>query len=161
MDGVGKMADTSYLTAEGLEKIKKELAELKTTGREDLAKRLRAAIEMGDLSENADYIQAKEEQGFLEGRIQELDQILHNVVIIDEKDKPKGKVDIGSTVTVQESSFPEETYFLVGPQEADPLNGRISYESPIGKALIGKKKGDSVAIDTPGGKVNLTVIKVE
>lgn len=155
------MAETSYLTAEGLEKIKKELEELKTTGREELSKRLRAAIEMGDLSENADYIQAKEEQGFLEGRIQELDNILHNVVIIDEKDKPKGIIDIGSTVTVQESTFPEETYFVVGPQEADPVNGRISYASPIGKALIGKKAGDEVAVETPGGVVNLTVKKVK
>ncbi|MAT43119.1 MAG: transcription elongation factor GreA [Anaerolineaceae bacterium] len=155
------MAETSYLTAEGLEKIKKELNELKTTGREELSKRLRAAIEMGDLSENADYIQAKEEQGFLEGRIQELEQILHNVVIIEEKSKPSDKVDIGSTVTVQESTFPEETYFLVGPKEADPVNGRISYASPIGKALIGHKVGDKVVVDTPNGKINLKIIKVE
>lgn len=155
------MAETSYLTAEGLEKIKKELNELKTTGREELSKRLRAAIEMGDLSENADYIQAKEEQGFLEGRIQELDQILHNVVIIDEKTKTTDRVDIGSTVTVQESTFPEETYFLVGPKEADPVNGRISYASPIGKALIGHKVGEKVVVDTPNGKIHLKIIKVE
>ena len=155
------MAETSYLTAEGLEKIKKELNELKTTGREELSKRLRAAIEMGDLSENADYIQAKEEQGFLEGRIQELDQILHNVVIIDEKTKTTDRVDIGSTVTVKESTFPEDTYFLVGPKEADPVNGRISYASPIGKALIGHKVGEKVVVDTPNGKIHLKIIKVE
>jgi transcription elongation factor GreA len=155
------MAETSYLTAEGLEKIKKELNELKTTGREELSKRLRAAIEMGDLSENADYIQAKEEQGFLEGRIQELEQILHNVVIIEEKSKSSDKVDIGSTVTVQESTFPEESYFLVGPKEADPVNGRISYASPIGKALIGHKVGDKVVVDTPNGKIHLKIIKVD
>ncbi len=116
---------------------------------------------MGDLSENADYIQAKEEQGFLEGRIQELDQILHNVVIIDEKTKTTDRVDIGSTVTVQESTFPEETYFLVGPKEADPVNGRISYASPIGKALIGHKVGEKVVVDTPNGKIHLKIIKVE
>ncbi len=155
------MAETSYLTAEGLEKIKKELEMLKTTGREELSKRLRAAIEMGDLSENADYIQAKEEQGFLEGRIQELDQILHNVVIIDEKSKRTDRVDIGSTVTVQESTFPEESYFVVGPKEADPLNGRISYASPIGKALLGRKVGDTVVVDIPNGKINLKILKVE
>jgi len=155
------MAETSYLTAEGLEKLQKELVHLKGPAREDLSRRLREAIQMGDLSENADYIQAKEEQGFLEGRIQELEQILNNVVLIDEKNKSRGSVDIGSTITVQESTYPEEIYFLVGPKEADPTNGRISYESPIGKGLIGHKVGDEILIETPGGSIRLTIKKID
>jgi len=155
------MADISYLTADGLEKLKIEVAQLKGAAREDLSRRLREAIQMGDLSENADYIQAKEEQGFLEGRIQELDQILSNVVIIEEKDKKTNTIDIGSIVTVQESTFPEEKYFLVGPKEADPLNGRISYESPIGKSLLGHKLNDEIKIETPGGSIRLVVKKIE
>jgi transcription elongation factor GreA len=155
------MADSSYLTAEGLEKSKQELEYLKNTARVELSIKLREAIQMGDLSENADYIQAKEEQGFLEGRIQELENLLSNVVIIDDKNKSNGKVDIGSTVTVQESNYPEETYFVVGPKEADPLNGRISYESPIGKSLIGHIVGDLVQIETPSGHLKLKIKKIE
>ena len=155
------MAETSYLTAEGLEKLQKELAHLKTDVRNDLSRRLREAIQMGDLSENADYIQAKEEQGFLEGRILELETLLSNVQIIEEKDRKDGKVDIGSVVTVQESTFPEEKYFLVGPKEADPIQGKISYQSPIGKALLNHQVGDEVPIVTPGGQIKLKIIKVE
>lgn len=158
---VMRMADSSYLTAEGLEKSKQELEYLKNTARVELSIKLREAIQMGDLSENADYIQAKEEQGFLEGRIQELENLLSNVVIIDDKNKSNGKVDIGSTVTVQESNYPEETYFVVGPKEADPLNGRISYESPIGKSLIGHIVGDLVQIETPSGHLKLKIKKIE
>jgi transcription elongation factor GreA len=155
------MSETSYLTAEGLEKLRNELTQLKGAARDDLSRRLREAIQMGDLSENADYIQAKEEQGFLEGRIMELEQLLSNVVIIEDKGRRTGSVDIGSTVTVQESTFPEETYFVVGPKEADPVNGRISYESPIGKALLSHKVGDEVRIETPGGNVKLVIKKIE
>lgn len=155
------MAESSYLTAEGLEKLQKELIQLKGPAREDLSRRLREAIQMGDLSENADYIQAKEEQGFLEGRIQELEQLLNNVVIIDENKKLRSSVDIGSVITVQESNYPEEIYFLVGPKEADPINGRISYESPIGKGLIGHKVGDEISIETPGGSIRLKIKKIE
>lgn len=155
------MAETSYLTAEGLEKLQKELSHLKSTVRDELSKRLRAAIQMGDLSENADYIQAKEEQGFLEGRIQELENLLSNVKVIEEKDRRDGKVDIGSIVTVQEGNYPEEAYYLVGPKEADPPNGRISYQSPIGKSLLNHQLGDVVNIETPGGKLKLKITKIE
>ncbi|HWQ46056.1 MAG TPA: transcription elongation factor GreA, partial [Longilinea sp.] len=137
-----------------------ELDYLKGPAREELAKRLRAAIQQGDLSENADYSAAKEEQGFLEGRIQELEQLLGNVVIIDEAVKPKGEIVIGSTVTVQEDDFPSDTYYLVGPKEADPLNGRISYESPIGKALLGHKEGERVLVETPNGTLPLKIVKI-
>ncbi|HSM25563.1 MAG TPA: transcription elongation factor GreA [Anaerolineaceae bacterium] len=155
------MTEVSYLTAEGLAKLQNELKHLKSTVRTELSNRLRAAIQMGDLSENADYIQAKEEQAFIEGRIQELDNLLSNVKLIEENERKDGKVDIGSTVTVQEGDFPEETYYLVGPKEADPTNGKISYQSPIGKALLYHKIGDEVEIQTPGGKLKLKIIKVD
>lgn len=155
------MEQASYLTREGAEKLRQELEYLKGPAREELAKRLRAAIQQGDLSENADYSAAKEEQGFLEGRIQELEKLLGNVVIIEENSKPKGEVGVGSTVTVQEDDFPADTYYLVGPKEADPSNGRISYESPIGKALIGHKEGERVLVETPNGTLPLKIIKIE
>jgi len=154
------MSDAYYLTAEGEKKLRIELEELKGPARENLSKRLRAAIQQGDLSENADYISAKEEQGFLEGRIQELEQILKNVIIIDESTQARDLVDIGAHVTVQEDEYPPDTYYLVGPKEADPQNGRISYESPIGKALIGHHVGDVVSADTPGGTIRLKIINI-
>jgi len=154
------MPDVNYLTAEGLEKLKKEVAELKGPRRQALSARLRAAIQQGDLSENADYIQAKEEQGFLEGRILELDAILNNVVIIDEN-KKWDIVDIGATITIQEGDDPAETYQMVGPKEADPANGRISYESPIGRALMQHKVGDVVVVEIPVGNIQLKILNIE
>jgi transcription elongation factor GreA len=154
------MSDVSYLTADGEKKLRAELDELKGPARENLSKRLRSAIQQGDLSENADYISAKEEQGFLEGRILELEQILRNVVIIDESGQARDLVDIGAHVTVQEEQYPPDTYYLVGPKEADPKNGRISYESPIGKALIGHHVGDEVLAETPGGTIRLKIVNI-
>lgn len=155
------MNEVHYLTAEGAEKLRTELDYLKGTGREQLAKRLRAAIELGDLSENADYISAKEDQAFLEGRIQELTQILSNVQIIDDLKPARGVVDIGTHVTIQEDDFDPETYHIVGPKEADPVNARISHESPIGKALLGHKEGEVVAAETPNGTIKFKIIKIE
>lgn len=155
------MNKPSYLTKDGAEKLRKELEELKGSAREELAKRLRLAIQQGDLSENADYISAKEEQGFLEGRIAELTTILTNVVLIDESGNKKDKVDVGTKVTIQESDYPEETYFLVGPQEANPAKGRISHNSPIGEALLGHKTGDSIEVVTPGGTIKLKIVRIE
>jgi transcription elongation factor GreA len=154
------MSQANYLTPEGEAKLNAELQELKGAKREELSKRLRSAIQMGDLSENADYHKAKEDQGFLEGRIQEIEAILRNAVII-EKTQSKGVVFIGSLVTIQEDSFDPETYHLVGPTEADPRNGRISHESPIGRALIDKKVGDVAEAETPGGRIKFKVIKIE
>ncbi len=154
------MADVHYLTAEGLEKLKAEFEQLKGPAREDLAKRLRFAIQQGDLSENADYILAKEEQGFLEGRIQELAEILGNYVIINEN-ITRDRVDIGAHVTIQEEDFPPETYQLVGPKEANPNNHRISYESPIGRAMIDKRVGDTATAATPNGSFTFVIIKIE
>ncbi|MEN6572430.1 MAG: transcription elongation factor GreA [Anaerolineaceae bacterium] len=151
----------SYLTPEGEAKLRKELEELKGPRRDALAKRLRIAIQQGDLSENADYIQAKEEQGFMEGRIQELTQILSNVITIEENNGHRDSVEIGAKITIQEGNFPEETYFLVGPTEADPRNGRISHKSPIGEALLKHKVGDVVSVKTPAGEIRLKILKIE
>ncbi len=155
------MADVSYLTAEGAKRLQEELVYLKGPAREALAARLRAAIQMGDLSENADYTAAKEEQGFLEGRIQELEAILSHTIIIDDMKKDLSQVNIGDHVTIQEEDFPEETYHLVGPKEADPTKGRISHESPIGKALLGRRVGDVVSAETPAGSIQLKITRIE
>lgn len=149
-----------HLTAEGLAKVKAELEELKGPRREELAARLRSAIQMGDLSENADYHKAKEDQAFLEGRIQELEFMARNAVVI-EKSANNDVVSIGSRVTIQEEDYPAETYHLVGPAEADPRNGRISHESPIGSALMDRRVGDSVEVETPAGKTNFKILKIE
>lgn len=153
------MFQPHYLTPEGEAKLKAELEELKGPRREELAKRLRSAIQMGDLSENADYHKAKEDQGFLEGRIQEIEAILRNAAIIEKTDTDA--VSIGSHVTIQEDDFDPETYHIVGPTEADPRNGRISHESPIGSALINKKVGEFAEAETPGGRIKFKIIKVE
>lgn len=153
--------DQMYLTADGAARLKKELAHLKGPEREALAKRLRAAIQMGDLSENADYHKAKEDQGFLEGRIQELEYLLKNAVIIEDHDGVRERVEVGARVTVREGDDPPETYLMVGAKEADPRNGRISNESPIGRALMGGKEGADVVADTPGGQVRLKILKIE
>jgi len=155
------MNEVHYLTAEGAERLKNELAYLKGPAREQLAQRLRAAIQQGDLSENADYIAAKEEQAFLEGRIMELTGILNNFQIIEEKQTDHGIVDIGKHVTIQEDDFEPETYYIVGPKEADPRNSRISHESPIGRALIGHKVGETVTAETPNGAIRFKILKIE
>jgi transcription elongation factor GreA len=154
------MTQPNYLTPEGEEKLKTELEELKGPRREELSQRLRSAIQMGDLSENADYHKAKEDQGFLEGRIQELESILRNAVII-EKAAGQDFVFIGAHVTIQEGNEEPETYHLVGPTEADPRKGKISHESPIGKALLDKRVGDFAEAETPGGKLKFKVLKIE
>ena len=155
------MEQEIYLTAEGAAKLESELQELKSAGRDELAKRLRSAIQMGDLSENADYHKAKEDQAFMEGRIQELEYLLKNATIIDENKGPSDTVQVGSCVTVQEGDDPEETFFLVGATEADPRSGRISNESPIGSALLGSRVGDVVTATTPGGEIRFKIIKIE
>jgi len=154
------MTQPNYLTPEGEAKLKAELEDLKGPKRDELSKRLRSAIQMGDLSENADYHKAKEDQGFLEGRIQELEAILRNAVLI-EKSQNTGVVSIGSHVTLQEDGSDPETYHLVGSTEADPRKGRISHESPIGRAIIDKKVGDVAEAETPGGRIKFKIIKIE
>jgi transcription elongation factor GreA len=150
-----------HLTQAGADKLRAELAELKGPRRADLAKRLRVAIQQGDLSENADYHKAKEDQGFLEGRILELEAMLNNAVIITDKGSTGGIIGLGSRVVVQEKTRGPVKYFVVGAQEADPRNGKISNVSPIGQALMGHKAGDSVSFKTPAGEIVLQIVEVE
>ncbi|MBQ6505409.1 MAG: transcription elongation factor GreA [Flexilinea sp.] len=157
------MADqATYLTAEGKQKLEEELAELKNVKRPEIAARLRHAIEQGDISENADYSSAKEDQGFMEGRIQELEKLLSNVKLIDEMDREKGVVNIGSVVTLlEEGEDDEEVYTIVGTQEADPMNNKISFLSPIGDAIHKHKQGETVTVETPGGTIRMKIVKVQ
>lgn len=153
------MTQPMYLTPEGEAKLKAELADLTGARREELAQRLRSAIQMGDLSENADYHKAKEDQAFLEGRIQEIEATLRMATIVEKK--KSDVVMVGSRVTVQEEGSEPETFDMVGAKEADPRNGKISNESPIGSALMGHKAGDVVDAQTPGGSIKFKIVKVE
>jgi transcription elongation factor GreA len=150
-----------YLTGEGAAKLNEELEELKGPKRTALAQRLHDAIQMGDLSENADYHKAKEDQGFLEGRIQQLEYALRNAVIIQAENTQKDVVMVGVRVTVQEADFDPEVFQMVGVQEADSRSGKISNESPIGGALMDHRVGDVVEAETPGGKIKLKILKIE
>lgn len=148
------------VTAEGLEEIKEKLAYLKNVKREEISLKLEAAIAQGDLKENADYHAAKEEQGFIEGEIRDLEDKLRRVKVIKNVG-PSNTVRVGSKVTIHDEEFDEEiTYHIVGSHEADPANGRISNESPYGKALIGAKKGQVVQVSTPGGTINLKITSI-
>ena len=157
------MSDVSYLTADGEQRLRAELAELKGPVRQKLAERLRFAIQQGDLSENADYIQAKEEQGFLEGRIAELERILRNVVRIEENQPAGDTAHIGSTVTILiEGEEEPETFTIVGPAEANPIKGYISYESPLGEAVLNKKAGAHTSMRLPDGSTtDIQVLEIK
>ena len=155
------MYDPIFLTEEGIQKIKEELKELKGPARAELAARLRSAIEMGDLSENADYIKAKEDQGFTEGRIQELEETLKRTKVIDLPNHSSDKVQIGSRVVVKEEGYEQELIHIVGSKEADPDIGKLSYESPIGGALLGHKISDIVRVKTPEGGINFKIIEIK
>ena len=156
--------DDILLTKEGLEKIREELEYLKTTKRLEIAQRLKEAISYGDLSENAEYEEAKNDQAFIEGRILELEQQVKNAKIITEHStKSSSKtIDIGSSVTVRNVTDDDEaeTYTIVGSMEADPIAHKISNESPVGRALLGKTKGESVIVDAPAGKFTYEITKV-
>jgi transcription elongation factor GreA len=146
-----------YVTEEGLQSMEEELDLLKNEKRRELSERLRAAISQGDLSENADYHYAKQEQAFLEGRIKDLEDSLRRAKIIKDEG-PADRIRVGSTVTIVENGFDEEeTYRIVGVHEADPGNGYISNESPIGQALLGARVGDVVKVETPAGGMELTI----
>ncbi len=150
-----------YVTPEGFAKLKAELDELLNVRRPALAARLHEAIKQGDLSENADYITAKEEQGFLEGRILELNAAVHNAVLIEENTARDGRIRLGCHVTVREDGFDDtEIYHVVGPTEANPAAGKISHESPLGSALMGHKVGDNVRVSAPAGEITFRILKV-
>ena len=148
-----------YISQEGLEKLKEELQQLKTAERQAIAERLEKAAALGDLSENAEYQEAKEAQSLNESRIGELEEMLKNIVVIK---KPVGTdvVQIGSVVVVERSGK-EETYLIVGSEEADPLSGKVSNESPLGKAFLGKKRGESFEVKTPGGSMTYKIREIK
>lgn len=148
----------TYLTQEGWDKIKKELDHLKNVKRKEVSEKIRHTASQGDLKENAGYEAAKEEQGFVEGKIKELSQIIAQAKIIKEKDS--AKVQLGSWVTV-ESSAGRDKFQIVGPEEADISQNRISFKSPLGEALLGKEKEEKIIIETPGGKKEYNLLKID
>jgi transcription elongation factor GreA len=151
-----------YLTVEGMRKVKQELEYLTTTRRREVAQMIAEAKAEGDISENAGYDEAKTAQGFLEGRIRELEGILKNAKVIADDAAAPDVVSMGRTVTVREVDMDgEEQYTIVGPPEADPAKGRISNESPMGKALLGKRIGQRVAVTSPGGEIIFEVVSVK
>jgi transcription elongation factor GreA len=153
-------AEINYLTPEGHEELKRELEQLLTVRRPELAAKLKEAVSQGDLKENADYHDAKEQQAFLEGRIQQLEHILRTAVIITHDGKTD-EVRVGSEVTIiEEGGSEEETYKIVGEAEANPREGKISQKSPIGSALVGRRKGEKVRVQTPSGEIIFKVKKI-
>lgn len=155
------MAKEYKLSAERLEELKKELVYLKTVREKEVADQIKEARSFGDLSENSEYDEAKNEQGKLYSRIAEIENILANHTVIEEHKEDYDTVRLGSTITVMDVEFKEEeVYQVVGSQEADPMNGRISEESPFGKALLGKAVGDDVVVDAPAGTIRYQVIKI-
>lgn len=148
-----------YLSPEGLEKLKQELQELKTTKRKEIASRLEHAKSLGDLSENAEYQEAKEEQSLIESEIAKLEEMIRDAVLI-EKNHRTDKVVVGSTVRLK-SDRGEETYMIVGSEEANPGQGRISNESPLGRAFLGHKAGETVDVKTPGGASSYKIIEIQ
>lgn len=153
--------EQTYLTPEGAEDLKRELDELLTVKRPELALKLKEAVAEGDLKENANYHDAKEKQAFLEGRIQYIENVLRSATIISNNGNNE-EVRLGSVVTiVEEGVDEEETYSIVGAAEANPREGKISHESPIGGALLGRRKGDKVRVKTPGGEVIFKIKKIK
>ena len=156
------MAKEYRLSAERLEELKQELTYLKTVREKEVAELIKEARSFGDLSENSEYDEAKNEQGKLYSRIAELDEILSNYTIIEEQETARDIVHVGNNVVVKDLEFDETlTYQIVGSQEAAPMNGRISEDSPFGKALLGKSEGDQVVVDAPAGRIEYKLLKVE
>lgn len=151
------MSDAIYLTKEGLIKLKTELKELVETKRPEIARRIKNARDMGDLSENSEYSAAREEQSFVEGKIAELGDIVKNAVV--SKGIDDGVIAVGSKVTVHIDGS-KETFHIVGTPEANPLEKKISHESPLGAALVGKKVGDKIKVDAPVGRLTYTILKI-
>jgi len=154
------MTNDVHITPEGLTAVQRELDELTTVRRPNIVSKIKAARELGDLSENFEYHAAKNEQGMMEARIKELESIVKNHVIIETR-AATGVVGMGSTVRFSEAGADEEMYRIVGPAEADPKAGRVSYESALGKALIGHKVGEEVEIRTPNGVYSVRIVAIE
>lgn len=158
------MAKEFKLSAERLDELKNELNYLKTVREREVADLIKEARSFGDLSENSEYDEAKNEQGKLYSRIAEIENILSNCVVITEEmqAKEQGLVRLGSRLTVMDMDFGEkEHYQIVGSQEADPMNGRISEESPFGRALLGKREGDDVLVDAPAGNIRYQIVEIQ
>ena len=151
----------SFLTRSGYKKLQEELDHLRTVKRQEVAERLHEAIEGGELIEDAEYEAAKNEQAFVEGRIQELEVLLANARIIEEEHAKMDVVQVAATVTIQEDEREPEVYTIVGPAEANPREGRISNESPLGRALMDHRAGDRVKVDAPDGTFYVNILKVE
>ena len=150
------------LTYQGLKKFEAELEELKTVRRQEIAQKIKEARAQGDLSENAEYDAAKDEQRDIEARIEELEKILKNVEVIDEDEVNTESISVGCKVRIKDMELKEEMeYKIVGSSEANTLKGKISNESPVGRALIGKKKGETVLVETPGGTIKYKVLGIE
>ncbi|GGH68397.1 transcription elongation factor GreA [Compostibacillus humi] len=150
-----------YMTKEGKEKLEKELEYLKTERRQEVVERIKIARGFGDLSENSEYDAAKDEQAFVEQRITQLEKMIRNAVII-ENDENNNTVSLGKSVTfIELPDGEEETYTIVGSAEADPFEGKISNDSPMAKSLLGKEVGSEVTVSTPGGDIQVKIIKVE
>jgi transcription elongation factor GreA len=155
------MSEQTFLTRDGLKKLEEELNYLRTVRRAQVAERLHNAQEDGELIENAEYEDAKNEQAFLEGKILSLEAMLSNAVIIAENDGSNGVVSLGSKVTIKEAGAGKpESYQLVGAAEANPKDGRISNESPLGRALLGRKVGDDVKVNAPSGTISFRVVAI-
>lgn len=150
----------SYISSEGLAKTKKELEKLISADRPEIIERIARAREQGDLSENAEYHEARERQSFIEGRIQELESLIKNAIVVDNKNR-SGSIGIGSTVHATCDNGLKVKYIIVGHSEADPANGRISHESPLGKAFIGKAIGDEFELAVPAGKIKCKIENIE
>jgi transcription elongation factor GreA len=151
---------TSFLTREGYAKLQEELDYLRSSKRQEIANRLHEAMEGGELIENAEYEAAKNEQAFVEGRIKELEILLATARVISDTEKAE-VIQIGSKVTLQEENTDPEIYTIVGAAEANPRAGRISNESPLGRALLNRKAGELVQVEAPAGAFTVTVLKVE
>lgn len=154
------MEQVTYLTRQGLKKLEEELEYLRTTRRAEVADRLHQAMEDGELIENAEFEAAKNEQAFVEGRVLTIETILSEAVIISD-DGPQGVVHVGAKVKVQEDGSKPEAYTIVGAAEANPAKGLISNESPLGKALLGRKVGDEVKVHAPAGVLSFRIVGIE
>lgn len=155
------MPDKKILTYSGLKAMEKELENLKVVKRKEIAQKIKEAREQGDLSENAEYDAAKDEQGEIEARIAQLDKILKNAEVVDEDEVDLSSISIGCKVLLYDLEFEEEVdYQIVGSTEANPLSGKLSNESPVGAKLIGAKEGDVVEVSTPAGMVKFKVMEI-
>jgi transcription elongation factor GreA len=151
----------SFLTREGFQNLQEELEFLRTKKREEIANRLHEAMEGGEIIENAELEAAKNEQAFVEGRIKELEILLATARVIDDAASSTGVIQVGSKVTIKEGDLEPEMYTIVGAAEANPVNAKISNESPLGKALLNRKVGERVQVDAPAGSFTVEVVKIE